>query len=120
MSKPKSVDSIRGALRTLVSTQEMADLLSETLIEGLRSTKPRSVPCQSCGASVKVEVSDLATRVTAATKLLETIEGRLKDAGSAHEEAQAERVERLLKRRSELTDRELSEVINALQIELNP
>jgi hypothetical protein len=118
-SKPVAVASIRDALRTLVSTQEVADLLNETLVEGLKATKPRSVPCPSCGTSVKVELADLGTRVTAATKLLESIEGRLKEAAGDQADQESRKGKDLLRNMAAMSNEDIAQAIVRLERELS-
>lgn len=82
------IESLRDALRGDLLVAEVAGLIKESLLEGLKATKDTYVVCKDpeCGKKTPFKFPDLGTRVNAVTKLLEEVDGKLR---AATEDAQS-------------------------------
>lgn len=112
------IESLRDALREGVVTAEVADLVREQLLEGLRASKSIFVTCPDCKHRHPVVLPDLATRISATQKLIEEVEGKL----AAKQEDTVTELERrgrvIAREASELTNEELALKIAVLEKEL--
>lgn len=74
------IDSLRAALRQGLLTAETGELISDMLLDGLRSSKDVFTTCPACKHRHPVTLPDLGVRVNAASRLVEEIEGKLREA----------------------------------------
>jgi len=98
------IASLRDALREGVSTAEVAELVREQLLEGLRASKSIFTTCPDCKHRHPVVLPDLATRISATQKLIEEVEGKL-------QATQADAMDELSQRGREI-ERAVSEMSN--------
>ena len=112
------IASLRDALREGVLTDEVATLVRDQLLEGLRASKSIFVTCPDCKHRHPVVLPDLSTRITATQKLIEEVEGKL---AAKQEDVKTELqrdADELLRRREELSDEELALAIATLEREI--
>jgi hypothetical protein len=112
------VDSLRAALRGSVSTDQMADLMGDTLLKALEATRETWSTCPHCHKRHPVALPDLGTRAQAVRSVIELIEGRAKEEGSRQQDELDREVSSLLRNREQLSDVELGELIVRLEREL--
>jgi hypothetical protein len=91
---PVAIESLRDALRGAVQTTEVAALMESMLLDALRASKMVWHSCPHCKRRSTVQLADLATRVGAITKLLEVLEGRLKDGVESEWDAERRAIEK--------------------------
>jgi hypothetical protein len=72
------VESLRGELRAGLVTSETVELIRSNIIAGLSAVKEPFMTCAHCHRRSPVQIADLATRVSAAEKLLDQLDGKLK------------------------------------------
>jgi hypothetical protein len=76
--EPVRIESLRAALREGSSTAEVAALMQNMLLDGLRANKTIFNTCTKCGKRDAVVLPDLATRISATRALVEELDGRVK------------------------------------------
>lgn len=112
------IASLRDALRGDLLSTEVASLIRDQLLEGLRSSKTSFATCPNCSHRHPVTLPDLSTRISATQRLVEEIEGKLaaqqQSAGSAIDQEAT----KLLRDREALSDEELARYIAQLEREL--
>lgn len=112
------IASLRDALREGVVTAEVAELVREQLLEGLRASKTTFVTCPDCKHRHPIVLPDLATRISATQKLIEEVEGKLAAQQQSAEGAIDQEATKLLRDREALTDEQLARYIAQLEREL--
>ena len=112
------IASLRDALREGVVTAEVAELVREQLLEGLRASKSIFTTCPDCKHRHPVVLPDLATRISATQKLIEEVEGKLRDSVATAQQSDERDATLMLKRTSELTNEELALAIVKLERQL--
>jgi hypothetical protein len=76
--EPVRIESLRAALREGSSTVEVASLMQNMLLDGLRANKTIFSTCKKCGSRTPVDLPDLGTRISATRALIEELDGRVK------------------------------------------
>jgi hypothetical protein len=112
------IASLRDALREGVVTAEVAELVREQLLQGLRASKSHFATCPNCKRKHPIILPDLATRISATQKLIEEVEGKLAQQQQSAESAIDQEATKLLRDREGLTDEELARYIAQLEREL--
>lgn len=112
------IASLRDALREGVVTAEVADLVREQLLQGLRASKSVFMTCPDCKHRHPIVLPDLATRISATQKLIEEVEGKIAAQQQSAESAIDQEATKLLSDREALTDDELARYIAQLEREL--
>ena len=110
---PVPVASLRGELRAGLMTEEIASLIRENIVAGLRAVKDQYVSCQHCGKRSPVQVADLGTRVNAAEKLLDQMDGRLKAENASVDQKMEAALRKVESDLASCTDAELQLIVLA-------
>jgi hypothetical protein len=111
--EPVPVASLRTELRAGLMTEEIAGLIRENLLAGLKAVKDQYVSCRKCGTRSPVAIADLGTRTNAAEKLLDQLDGKLR-AESASVDQKLELAQRKAEQDIEsCTDSDLSMILVA-------
>jgi hypothetical protein len=112
------IASLRDALRGDLLSSEVAALIRDQLLEGLRAAKTSFTTCPKCSHRHPVTLPDLSTRISATQRLVEEIEGKLAAQQQSAESAIDQEATKLLRDREALTDDELARYISRLEREL--
>ena len=80
----KSLRSERS-LRETASTAEVASLVKDMLLDGLRASKTITANCTSCGKRQVIQLPDLGVRINAARGIIEELEGKQRAESSSSE-----------------------------------
>lgn len=105
--EPVQVESLRAALRAGASTAEAAGLIGDLILDGLKASKDVYAVCRKCGTKTPVNLPDLNTRVSAASKLIEEIEGKQLAERSSADAVAAAQAKQVLHGVEALSDDEL-------------
>jgi hypothetical protein len=77
-AEPVRVESLRAALREGTSTAEVASLMQQMLLDGLRASKDVYATCRKCGTRSPVSLPDISARISSARALVAELDGVLK------------------------------------------
>lgn len=113
------IESLRDAMRGDLLTGEVASLIREQLLDALRAVKQQWTTCPHCQKRHSVPLADLATRINAASKLIEEVDGKLAAQQETAESALDRKATRLVRNRSDMSDEDLARVIAQLEEELS-
>jgi hypothetical protein len=103
-----AIESLRDSLRTGLVTEETSALMREILVDALSASRNISTNCPSCHHRHDVLLPDLNTRVTAVTKLLEQLEGRISEVQTVEERREERGAAALLKGAGDLSTHDLA------------
>lgn len=78
----RRIGNIRGQLRQDVSTEEVYELIRDSLVAALAATRESWMTCGSCKKKQPVVLPDLGTRVNAIDKLLNQTLGKIEESKS--------------------------------------
>jgi hypothetical protein len=101
-----------------VLTSEVGDLITDLLLDGLRPSRDVYATCPHCSHRFPHSLPDLSTRIGAATKLIEEVEGKLKKAAAPPLEKLNRLAARLRGNVSQPTDEELAQLLAGQQLGL--
>jgi hypothetical protein len=107
------VASLRGELRAGLMTEEVAGLIRDNIVAGLSSVKDAFVTCGKCKTRTPVSLPDLGTRVSAAEKLLDQLDGKLRAESASVEQKLSEAQLKAQQDLESLTDAELDLIVMA-------
>ena len=112
------IESLRESLRSDLITSEVAELIRDQLLEGLRASKVSFATCPHCSHRHPIVLPDLATRINATQKLVEELEGKLQAQYESAEDKLDRASAALVKDRSQMSDAELARAIILLEQEI--
>jgi hypothetical protein len=107
------VASLRGELRSGLMTEEIASLIKTNIVEGLQAVKNAWFTCTNCKHKNPISLADLGTRVNAAEKLLDQLDGKLRAESASVEQRLSEAQQKMREDLWSCTDAELELIILA-------
>jgi hypothetical protein len=113
------IASLREALRDDLMTAEIAGLIKDSIVDALKASKSTFVTCERCHKRTSAVLPDLGTRMTAAVRLVEELEGKLVSAVEAKLSVEQRRIEARQDRLAKVLDVDLQGQIERLAAELD-
>lgn len=108
------VASLRGELRAGLVTSEVAELIRSNIVAGLAAFKDFYTTCPGCKHRHPVSAPDIGVRVNAAEKLLEALEGRLRQESATLDQKLDKARQKVQADLASCTDEELELMLLAL------
>jgi hypothetical protein len=112
-AEPVRIESLRAALREGSSTAEVAELVRQMLLDGLRASKTLFHTCTKCGKKDPVTLPDLSTRISATRALVEELDGRVKSVPENDDPRAAALLQKSERSLASCTDEELEMIVLA-------
>jgi hypothetical protein len=112
------IESLRDAMRGDLLTGEVADLIRLQLLDALRAVKQQWTTCPHCQKRHSVPLADLATRINAASKLIEEVDGKLAAQQETAQSALEREATKLTRSRAAMSDSDLALRIVMLEADL--
>jgi hypothetical protein len=113
------IASLREALRDDLMTAEVAGLVRDSIVDALRASKSTFITCERCHKRTSAVLPDLGTRMTAAVRLVEELEGKLVSAVEAKLSTEQRRIEARQSHLAKVLDVDLQGEIERLAAELD-